>query len=123
MLSLFHKGDARPEGDSEEGPRPDSGFVAVVSHDEFPHLLDQVAEAMDFLDMREQDLQRLTELGVDRMALDFRVQQESGPAPTHHLPRELIAAMSRWHMELVFSVEAEPSNEHHPRRWFNSRRR
>ena len=122
VLSVFHKGDARPEGDPEDGPRPDSGFVAVVSHDHFPHLLDQVAEAVDFLEMREQDLKRLTELGVDWMALDFRVQQESGPTPTHHLPKELITAMSRWQMELAFSVEVAPEAEHHFRR-FRSRRR
>jgi hypothetical protein len=34
-------------------PRPDSGFVAVVSHDDLPNLLDQVGEALDFLEMHE----------------------------------------------------------------------
>lgn len=66
---------------------------------------------------------RLKGLGVDRMALDFRVQQPDGPAITHQVSSELIAAMSRWQMELVFSVAEVAEAQHQPRRFFRSRRR
>ena len=123
VLSVFHKGDARPERDVEDGPRPDSGFVAVVSHDHFPHLLDQVAEALDFLETHEKEFERLKSLGVDMMALDFRVPQPDSRQPTHTWPSELIAAMGRWHMELVFSVVEVQEADRPLRRRFKSRRR
>ncbi len=120
VLCVFHKGDARPD-EPEDGPRPDSGFAAVVSHDDFPHLHDQVWEASDFLETHENELGRLKALGADHMALDFRVPQWEAPQPVHHWTSELIAAMARWQMELVFSVvETEESNRP-TRRRFKSR--
>jgi hypothetical protein len=116
VLCVFHKGDASPDS-PEDGLRLDSGFAAVVSCDDFPHLLDQVGEALDFLETHETELERLKALGADQMTLDFRV------APTeavHHWTSDLIAAMGRWQMELVFSVVDIP--EAHPtRRGFNPR--
>ena len=58
VLCVFHKGDARPDAPGD-GSRPDSGFAAVVSHDDFPHLHDQVGEALDFLETHENELDRL----------------------------------------------------------------
>jgi hypothetical protein len=123
VLCVFHKGGGRGAGDLESGPRPDSGFAAVVSHDDLPHLLDQVSEALEFLEVHEKELERLKGLGVDRMALDFRVPHFDNPQPTHELPAALITAMSRWGMDLIFSVVEIPEAEHHFRRRFNSRRR
>jgi hypothetical protein len=117
LLCVFHKGDARPDA-PEEGPRPDSGFAAVVSHDDFPHLLDQVGEASDFLETHEKELDRLKGLGADHMALDFRVPQTEA---VHHWTSELIAAMGRWQMELVFSVVEVPEVNRPTRRRFNPR--
>jgi hypothetical protein len=88
----------------EKQPREDSGFVAVVSHDDFPHLLDQIAEALDFLQTHEQEIERLKGLGADSMVLDFRVPQEIPPQHTHYLPTELIQILSRLQMGVLFSV-------------------
>lgn len=122
VLCVFHRGDSRPDGSPEDGPRPDSGFAAVVSHDDFPHLLDQVSEALEFLEVHEQDLEKLKKLGVERMALDFHAPHFDNPQPTHQLSRELITAMSRWNMDLVFSVVEIPEAERSSRRRFKSRR-
>ena len=122
VLCVFHKGDAGLEEGSENEPRPDSGFVAVVSHDDFPHLLDQVGEALDFLQTHEEELERLKGLGVDRVALDFRFSQQQSDYRVHSVPPELVRAMSRFQMELVFSVEV-PESGRHVRRGFNPRRR
>jgi hypothetical protein len=73
VLCVFHRGEVRPDSGPEGKPGPDSGFAAVVSHDDFPHLLDQVGEALDFLEVHDKELERLKGLGVDRMALDFRL--------------------------------------------------
>src|SRR4051812_35164864 len=87
VLFAFHKGDARPDA-PDDGPRPDSGFAAVVSHDDLPHLHDQVGEAQDFLETHEKELDRLKGLGAEHMALDFRV----APTDAVHLwTSELIA--------------------------------
>jgi hypothetical protein len=121
LLCVFHKGDARPFDNPGNEPRPDSGFVAVVSHDDLPHLLDQVEEALDFLEMNEQELERLKRLGADMMALDFRVLQSDGPQNTHQISSELIATMSRWDMELVFSVITDERVDRPFRRRFRRR--
>ncbi len=123
VLSVFHKGDVRADGSPEDGPTPDSGFAAVVSHDDLPYLLDQVSEALEFLEVHEKELERLKGLGVNRMALDFRVPHFDNPQPTHELPAALITAMSRWGMDLVFSVVEIPETERPFRRRFKSRRR
>jgi hypothetical protein len=122
VLCVFHKGDPRPEGSQENGPRPDSGFAAVVSHDSFPHLLDQIGEALDFVEVHDKELERLKGLGVDRMALDFRVPHLDNPPTDSPTTRELITAMSRWNMDLVFSVVEIPEEERPFRRRFKSRR-
>ena len=93
----------------------------MVSQDYFPHLLDQAGEALDFLETHEKELERLNALAVDHMAFDFRVPRADSAQPTHHWTSELIAAMARWQMELVFSVvETEESNRP-TRRRFSSR--
>ena len=117
VLCVFHKGDVRSDA-PEDGPRPDSGFVAVVSHDHFPHLHDQVGEALDFLETHEKELERLKALGAGSMALDFRVAQTEA---VHHWTSDLIAAMGRWQMELVFSVVEVGEMNRPTRRRFNSR--
>jgi hypothetical protein len=123
VLCVFHRGDVRPDSGPEGEARPDSGFAAVVSHDDLPHLVDQVAEAREFLEVHEKKLERLKGLGVDRMALDFRVPHFDDPQPTHQMPSALITAMSRWGMDLVFSVVEIPEAERHFGRRFNPRRR
>ena len=117
VLCIFRKGDARPDA-PDDGPRPDSGFAAVVSHDDFPHLHDQVGEALDFLETHEEELERVKALGADHMALDFRV----GPTEAvHRWTSDLIAAMARWQMELVFSVVETDEGNRPTRRRFKSR--
>jgi hypothetical protein len=117
VLCVFRRGEVRPDA-PEDGPRPDSGFAAVVSHDDLPHLHDQIGEAQDFLETHEKELDRLKVLGAEHMALDFRVAQTE---VVHRWTSELIAAMARWQMELVFSVvETEESNRP-TRRRFKSR--
>ena len=122
VLCVFHKGDPRSRSDPEKRPRPDSGFIAVVSHDDFPHLLDQVGEGLDFLNTHEKEFERLKGLGVDFMALDFRVPQQREDSKVHSVPPELVQAMGRFHMGLVFSVEVL-EDDRRPRRWSNPRRR
>ena len=105
VLNVFHRGEAVPPLENPKArPLSDSGFVAVVSHDELLHLLDQAAEALDFLETHEEELRRLKGFGVDAMVLDFRIPQGMSTHPTHFLPPELIEAMGRLKMGLLFSL-------------------
>jgi len=122
VLSVFHKGEVRPEAGPDTEPRPDSGFVAYVSEDDFPHLIDQVGDAVDFLEADQNEFERLQKLGADMMLLDFRVSQQHKEPKIHSVPPELVQAMSRFHMGFVFSVEVIVE-EYRRKRWYNPPRR
>lgn len=122
VLAVFHKGEVRPDAGPEADPRPDSGFVACVSEDDFPHLLDQFEEAMGFLEAHEQELERLKGLGADTMLLDFRVTQPHKEPKVHAVPEQLVQALSRFRMGFVFSVEVVVE-EYRRKRWYNPPRR
>jgi len=106
----------------ETDARPDSGFVAYVSEDDFPHLLDQVGDAVDFLEAQEKEFERLQKVGAKTMLLDFRVRQQHTEPKVHTMPPELVQSMSRFGMGFVFSVEVIVE-EYRRKRWFNPRRR
>jgi hypothetical protein len=122
VLAVFHKGEVRPDGGPETDARPDSGFVAYVSEDDFPHLLDQVGDAVDFLEAQEKEFERLQKVGAKTMLLDFRVRQQHTEPKVHTVPPELVQSMSRFGMGFVFSVEVIVE-EYRRKRWFNPRRR
>jgi hypothetical protein len=122
VLGVFHKGEVRPDAGPETDPRQDSGFVAYVSEDDFPHLLDQFEEAVGFFEAHEQELVRLRGLGANTMLLDFRVTQQQKEPQVHPVPAQLVQAMSRLQMGFVFSVEVVVE-EYRRKRWYNPPRR
>lgn len=98
---VYHKGETaskdRPEGEL----LTESGFVLVVGEDEHPRLIERVVQALDYWD---EELHALTDAGADKMLLDFGVEQQTMLQRPQYLPPELITAMSRLEMGLVFSV-------------------
>jgi len=72
-MSVFRKGDIPPKNNPERKPRPDSGFVVLISGDQEPDLAEQLKEALKFLNRREAELKALKEVGVDNMLLDLGV--------------------------------------------------
>ena len=107
-MTVFRKGDIPPKNNPERKPRSDSGFVVLISGDREPDLGQQLKEALAFLDQHESGLKALKEVGVDNMLLDLGVQVSGKLRQAEYLPPEVIAALGRLGMGLIFSVVQLP---------------
>ncbi|NBR88118.1 MAG: hypothetical protein EBS84_21960 [Proteobacteria bacterium] len=85
-------------------PRPDSGFIVKVSSDQEPGLSHQISDALRFLIENEEEVLRMRECGVDNQLLDFGVPSQAVEQHAHYLPPELMVALGRFRMGLIFSV-------------------
>ena len=80
----------------------------MVSATQEPHVKFQVGPALKFLSENEREFARLKNLGVDNMLFDFGMEPQQTIERAQYLPPDLIAAMSRFHMGLVFSTVVIP---------------
>ncbi len=103
-MGVFHKGEIPPKDNPQWRPRPDSGFVLVLSDDGKPGLTQQVEDALVFLLKHEKELDRLKRFGVDNMLLDFGVEVSFQIQHSEYLPPELMVALGRFRMGLVFTA-------------------
>ncbi len=103
-MTVFRKGDIPPKNNPERKARPDSGFVVLISGDQQLDLNQQLKEALGFLNEHEAELKAVRGAGVDNMLLDLGVQVGDKVQQAQYLPPELIAAMARLGMGLIFSV-------------------
>jgi hypothetical protein len=85
-------------------PRPDSGFIVKVGSDLEPGLSQQISAALRFLLQNEERIIRMRECGVDNQLLDFGVPSQEVEQHAHYLPPELMVALGRFRMGLIFSV-------------------
>lgn len=88
VAGIFRKGGLPPQ--------PDSGFIVRVSSDLEQGLSQQISAAERIIRMRE--------CGVDNQLLDFGVPSQKAEQHSHDLPPELMVALGRFRMGLVFSV-------------------
>src|ERR1017187_3119929 len=107
-MAVFRKGDVPPKNNPERKPRPDSGFVVLISGDQELGLSQQLKEALAFLDRHEAELRAVRKVGVDNMLLDLSVQVADRMQQAEYLPPELIIALGRLGMGLIFSVVQLP---------------
>ena len=107
-MAVFRKGDVPPKNNPERKPRPDSGFVVLISGDQELGLSQQLKEALAFLDRHEAELRAVRKVGVDNMLLDLSVQVADKMQQAEYLPPELIIALGRLGMGLIFSVVQLP---------------
>jgi hypothetical protein len=107
-MAVFRKGDIPPKNNPERQPRPDSGFVVLISGDQQLDLSQQFKEALIFLNLHEAELKAIREVGVDNMLLDLSVQVSDKMKQAEYLPPELIITMARLGMGLIFSVVQLP---------------
>ena len=103
-VSVFRKGQVPSKNNPHDQYRPDSGFMVAFGDDQEPGLSDQVEEALTFLAEHESELERLKEVGVDRMLLHFGVELRDELRRSEYLPPELIMALGRFGMGLRFST-------------------
>ena len=107
-MAVFRKGDIPPKNNPERKPRPDSGFVVLISGDQQLDLSQQLKEALAFLHRHEAELKAMRAAGVDNTLLDLSVQVGDKMQQAEYLPPELIAALGRLGMGLIFSVVQLP---------------
>jgi hypothetical protein len=103
-MSVFRKGQVPPKDNPANKPRPDSGFVVLISGDQEPGLAQQFKDALAFLGEHESELKAVRQVGVDNMLLDLGVQVGDKMQQAEYLPPELIAVLGRLGMGLIFSV-------------------
>lgn len=107
-MAVFRKGEIPPKNNPERKPRPDSGFVVMVSADQELGLGPQFKEAFAFLTRHEAALKAIRDVGVDNMLLDCSVQVGDKMQQAEYLPPELIAFIGGLGMGLIFSVVQLP---------------
>jgi hypothetical protein len=107
-MTVFRKGDVPPKNNPEGKSRPDSGFVVLVSADQELGLVPQLKEALAFLNEHEAELKAVRKVGMDNMLLDLGVQVSDKIQQAEYLPPELIMALGRLGMGLIFSVVQMP---------------
>jgi len=68
-----------------------SGFYAVASEADFSRLQVQIEEAVQFLEHNQSELLRLVAFpGVDRVSLDFGIEERDVPAQKERFPPKLL---------------------------------
>lgn len=102
---VYHKGEVPVPDNPEQEPLTESGFVLLVGQEEYPQLMEQVRRALDYWD---EELHDLSTAGANNLLLDFGIAEDNLLQQPHYLPPELIAAMNRLEMGLVFSVVRQP---------------
>jgi hypothetical protein len=107
-MAVFRKGDVPPKNNPDKKPRPDSGFVVLISGDSTPGLEEQLNEALVFLNQHEVELHNIRNAGVDNMLLDLGVEVGDKLRKAQYLPPELTSILGRLGMGLIFSVVMLP---------------
>ena len=101
----YYKGEIPPKDNPKKVPRPDSGFVVLVSHDEKgDDISAQRQDAYNFLHRHEGEIQRARIFGADNFLLDFGIELGQQMQTAVYLPPELIEVLSRFQMGLSFSA-------------------
>jgi hypothetical protein len=98
---IYRKEEIPPKDNPERQPLTESGFVLLVAQKEYPELIEEVLRALDYW---EEEFHLLSDAGADKMVLDFGITEQAMLQRPQYLPPELILAMSRLEMGLVFSV-------------------
>ncbi len=80
----------------------------MVSQGNEPGLSRQAHDALEFLVKHEKELDRLREAGVNNMLLDFGVEVGGKMQQSEYLPPELVVALARFRMAIVFSMVQVP---------------
>ena len=82
-----------------------SGFHVDVSDAEFSQLQTQIEDAVQFLKKNNEELARLVAFpGVDRIALDFGIEERDVAAQSENFPPNLLSAAGSLGIWLAFTL-------------------
>jgi hypothetical protein len=107
-VTVFRKGQIPPNANPQRLPRPDSGFVVLVSETEERGITSQLGQAAEFLARHVNELRRLRECGADNMLLEFGIQTGHRMQQSDYLPPDFINALAALGLGLVFSTVRLP---------------
>lgn len=97
--NVFHKGTRKSASHTWDT----SGITVVVS--EADRFAGQVTDAVEFLKSNGTELQQLHgSVGLDRLSLDFGVDQKKGFLQSHFFPAELVSLAAEYSMALEVSI-------------------
>ena len=106
-LVVSHRGEQQYPGSRVEER---SGMNLSVSEREFSDLPGQIEDAVRFLKQNAKELERLRDFqGVERIALDFPVQDRDVAVQRDTFPPELMSLMGTLRISLAISRYPPPS--------------
>lgn len=105
-IAVFRKGESSSGVSRRVTRKADaSGFNVVVSEADFSQVQSQIADAIIFLEQNRPELARLTQLaGVERVSLDFGIEERDAAAQSEHFPPELLRALGELGIWLEFTL-------------------
>lgn len=103
-FTVYHQGESPKAGNILFRPHEEPGFMVLVSHDEKPSLLEQSLAALDFIAANNHEFERLRGAGAEKLLLNFGLAKHDVAERPQYLPPELLLAMGRSAIGLVFAV-------------------
>jgi hypothetical protein len=103
-FTVYHQGESPKAGNILFRPQEEPGFMLLVSHDDKPKLVEQGRAALDFIAANNQEFEHLIEVGAEKLLLNFGLAKHQIAKRPQYLPPELLLAMGRSGIGLVFAV-------------------
>jgi len=103
-FTVYHQGESPKAGNILFRPQEEPGFMLLVSHDDKPKLVEQGLAALDFIAANNQEFEHLIEVGAEKLLLNFGLAKHQIAKRPQYLPPELLLAMGRSGIGLVFAV-------------------
>ena len=104
LFTVYHQGESPKAGNILFRPQEEPGFMLLVSHDDKPKLVEQGLAALDFIAANNQEFEHLIEVGAEKLLLHFGLAKHQIAKRPQYLPPELLLAMGRSGIGLVFAV-------------------
>ena len=103
-FTVYHQGESPKAGNILFRPQEEPGFMLLVSHDDKPKLVEQGLAALDFIAANNQEFEHLIEVGAEKLLLHFGLAKHQIAKRPQYLPPELLLAMGRSGIGLIFAV-------------------
>ena len=101
-ITVFHRGQRQS---SESRPVIASGFHSDVSGADFSNLQSQIADAVEFIEKNQGELERLVGFpGVENVSVDFGIEERDVAAQSERFPPKLLTMLGSLGIWLEFTL-------------------
>lgn len=90
VASIYRKGEVPGSKNPNKIPRPDSGFVVLISNEENETTAETIERAAQFLNEFSDELKRCRDYGVDDVRIDFAHVRGRDVQESQYLPPEFL---------------------------------